>query len=93
MSTCISTSGTLHAILWERLVQYGKLNQGDLSLLQIFMFFSVFCSTMTLGKVRRLIEKDLNLEDNFLNAHKDLVKDSIDKVPFCQLFHMLSGKQ
>ena len=57
------------------------------------MYFSVFCSTMTLGKVRRLIEKDLNLEDNFLNAHKDLVKDSIDKVPFCQLVHMLSGKQ
>lgn len=48
---------------------------------------------MTLGRVRRLIEKDLNLEDNFLNAHKDLVKDSIDKVPVCQLFHMLLGKQ
>jgi hypothetical protein len=35
---------------------------------------------VTLLKARRLLEKDLNVEQGFLDPHKDFIKDLINKV-------------
>ena len=38
------------------------------------------CSSLTLEGVRRLLEKDLGLEQNALDAHKRVVKQFLEEV-------------
>lgn len=43
-------------------------------------FLTVACRTVTLKKLRAMLEEDLNVEKDSLKAHKTTIAEYVDKV-------------